>query len=165
MTAASLDNRIRDLTPLVKHIAGRYSPLPGTDHDDLVQVGMLGAWAAIETFDESRGVPFEAYVAKKIQWSVVDYVRVRPKSKKRRELDTVVNVPTDMLPSKDADPLELACQQETLREVAQGLRDLPAPHRRAFVAQLNGRRVAGVTRNSEHTYVTLARRQLRKALF
>lgn len=55
--------------PLVRRVAARYRGM-GLPYDDLVQEGSLGLLDAIEHFDESRGVAFEAYAHFRVQRAI-----------------------------------------------------------------------------------------------
>jgi RNA polymerase sigma-B factor len=60
--------------PLVKRVAAHYARDPGT-RDDLVQVGYVGLIKAVENFDPSMGVPFEAYARPMIAGEITHYLR------------------------------------------------------------------------------------------
>lgn len=69
----------------VEELVCRYSKLvrscvrpyciAGAEGEDLVQEGMLGLWRAVLSFDETRGVPFEAYARMCIDRRIVSAVR------------------------------------------------------------------------------------------
>lgn len=50
-----------ELTKLKFIISGLATRFPEQHREDLVQEGILGLYFAVETFDEQRNVPFEAY--------------------------------------------------------------------------------------------------------
>jgi len=53
-----------------------WSKLPeGIELDDLIQVGTLGLMGAIESFDPSRGIKFEAFCLPRIQGAMQDELR------------------------------------------------------------------------------------------
>ena len=60
--------------PLVKRIAGHFARDPGM-RDDLTQVGYVGLIKAVENFDPSMGVPFEAYARPMIAGEITHYLR------------------------------------------------------------------------------------------
>jgi RNA polymerase sigma-B factor len=60
--------------PLVKRVAAHYAREPGT-RDDLIQVGYVGLIKAVENFDPSMGVPFEAYARPMIAGEITHYLR------------------------------------------------------------------------------------------
>jgi RNA polymerase sigma factor for flagellar operon FliA len=68
---------IKDFMPWVRIIALEiYRPLPANIMlDDLVQDGMIGLIRAFREYDADSGVPFQAYAANKIRWSIMDGLR------------------------------------------------------------------------------------------
>jgi|SRR5215470_8081469 len=60
--------------PLVKRIAAHYARDPST-RDDLVQVGYVGLIKAVENFNPTLGVPFEAYARPTIAGEITHYLR------------------------------------------------------------------------------------------
>lgn len=70
------DNLIIKHLPLVKKIASRIEFKDSSiDHDDLFSMGVIGLMDAIEKFDPSKKVPFEAYATLRIKGSIVDELR------------------------------------------------------------------------------------------
>ena len=72
------DELIMQYTPLVRYVVGRLG-IPQTsllDADDLVSYGIIGLINAIDRFDPSRGVRFEAFATSRIRGSVIDQLRV-----------------------------------------------------------------------------------------
>lgn len=70
------DNLIIKYLPLVKQVVGRIDIKDNiNDHDDLVSVGVIGLMDAIDKFDQSKNVPFEAYATLRIKGSVIDELR------------------------------------------------------------------------------------------
>ena len=63
--------------PLVKRIALRIANrLPDSiEADDLISVGVLGLFDALEKFDPEKRVPFEAYAARRIRGAILDELR------------------------------------------------------------------------------------------
>ncbi len=69
--------RIQENLPLVKHVVlqvaihfPRY-----VDRDELARAGALGLVEAARRYDESRGVPFERFAARRIRGAILDAVR------------------------------------------------------------------------------------------
>jgi len=60
--------------PLVKRVAGHFARDPSM-RDDLTQVGYVGLIKAVENFDPSMGVPFEAYARPMIAGEITHYLR------------------------------------------------------------------------------------------
>ena len=64
-------------TPLVRFVVGRLG-IPPTgllDAEDLVSYGMIGLISAIDRFDPTRGVRFEAFASVRIRGAVIDQLR------------------------------------------------------------------------------------------
>lgn len=70
------DNQIIKYLPLVKKVVGRID-VRGSDYDqdDLFSIGVIGLMDAIEKFDHSKNVPFEAYANLRIRGSIIDELR------------------------------------------------------------------------------------------
>jgi len=70
------ENRIVDNLPLVKKVVSRIECRdPSMDGDDLYSIGVMGLMDAVERFDESKNIPFEAYAAIRIKGAVMDELR------------------------------------------------------------------------------------------
>lgn len=82
------------------------------DSDDFVQEGMLGFLRAVETYDFSRGVPFEAYAFKCMQNSINTAAGVS-------SIEIPVGMSSEMpeITDKDEDPLKQILAGEHLNEV------------------------------------------------
>lgn len=65
---------ITEYTPLVKTLAHKFSK-GKSNHDDLVQVGMIGLLAAIERFDASYERSFEAFAVPTIVGEIKRFIR------------------------------------------------------------------------------------------
>ncbi len=59
---------------LVKSIAAHHAPTP-SQRDDLEQVGSVGLIKAVERYDPSLGVPFEAYARTVVSGEIFHYLR------------------------------------------------------------------------------------------
>ncbi len=82
------------------------------DSDDFVQEGMLGFLRAVETYDFSRGVPFEAYAFKCMQNSINSAAGVS-----RVEIPIGISSEFPEVTDKDEDPLKQILAGEHLNEV------------------------------------------------
>ncbi|MEO8956289.1 MAG: FliA/WhiG family RNA polymerase sigma factor [Ktedonobacteraceae bacterium] len=72
------DELITQYSPLVRYVVGRLG-IPQTsllDADDLVSYGIIGLINAIDRFDPTRGVRFEAFATARIRGAVIDQLRV-----------------------------------------------------------------------------------------
>src|SRR5579885_1970129 len=68
---------IVEYAPLVKFVVGRLG-IPTTtiiDQDDLMSYGVIGLINAIDRFDPSRGIRFEAFATARIRGAVIDQLR------------------------------------------------------------------------------------------
>src|SRR5712692_9352404 len=68
---------ITTYVPLVRFVVGRLG-IPATsvlEADDLISYGIIGLINAIDRFDPSRGVRFEAFAAVRIRGAVIDQLR------------------------------------------------------------------------------------------
>ena len=71
------DQLITTYVPLVRFVVGRLG-IPATsllEADDLVSYGIIGLINAIDRFDPSRGIRFEAFAATRIRGAVIDQLR------------------------------------------------------------------------------------------
>jgi RNA polymerase sigma factor for flagellar operon FliA len=68
---------ITEYAPLVRFVVGRLGIPPTSllEIDDLVSYGMIGLINAIDRFELTRGVPFEAFATPRIRGSVIDHLR------------------------------------------------------------------------------------------
>jgi RNA polymerase sigma factor FliA len=76
-TNQELTKLIEEHLPLVKHIVFQVAVhFPRhVDRDDLARAGALGLVEAARRYDESRGVPFDRFVAQRIRGAILDAVR------------------------------------------------------------------------------------------
>lgn len=70
----AVDELVHRYSKMVKTCARPYF-LAGADSEDLIQEGMLGFLRALSTFDESRGIPFEAYARTCVSRRIFSAVR------------------------------------------------------------------------------------------
>ncbi len=71
------DELITEYAPLVRFVVSRLGIPPTTllEADDLISYGMIGLINAIDRFDPSRGVRFEAFATSRIRGAVIDQLR------------------------------------------------------------------------------------------
>jgi RNA polymerase sigma factor for flagellar operon FliA len=74
---AAKDRLIIHYAPLVKYVAGRLGAglPPSVDQGDLVSAGVFGLIDALDKYDVSRGVKFEAYAISRIRGAILDELR------------------------------------------------------------------------------------------
>jgi RNA polymerase sigma factor (sigma-70 family) len=58
----------------VNRYMARY-PRAGLDDGDLYGHALETLWACARDFDDSRGIPFEAYAVQRLKWAIVDRIR------------------------------------------------------------------------------------------
>src|SRR5579859_5364435 len=71
------DELIVEYAPLVRFVVGRLG-IPPTgilDAEDLISYGVIGLINAIDRFDPSRGIRFEAFATLRIRGAVIDQLR------------------------------------------------------------------------------------------
>lgn len=73
-TEAAVEELVHRYSKLVKTCARPYF-LAGADGEDLIQEGMLGLLGALSSYDEARGVPFEAYARTCVSRRIYSAVR------------------------------------------------------------------------------------------
>lgn len=78
-----------------KKYIGNYSL---SDHEDIIQEGMLGLWQAAVRFDESRGIKFNTFAMKYIYGCMLRYIR---------DNRNVIRVPRSVRDSGDAETMNL----------------------------------------------------------
>jgi RNA polymerase sigma factor FliA len=70
------ENQIVDYLPLVKRVVSRMDCKdPAMDGEDLFSIGVMGLMEALERYDESKNIPFEAYATIRIKGAVMDELR------------------------------------------------------------------------------------------
>lgn len=65
---AALEEIFRDLLPMIKSIAGRYSSC--AEYDDLIQTGAIGLLKAIRAFDPNAGAKLTTYAFSMIKGEI-----------------------------------------------------------------------------------------------
>ncbi|MHC1744449.1 MAG: sigma-70 family RNA polymerase sigma factor [Syntrophobacteraceae bacterium] len=127
MTPDSIQDRNRIVTEhavLVKIAALRLaSRLPRSiDADDLFSAGAIGLMDAIEKFDPTHGVPFEAYARLRIHGAIVDQVRemywvprsLRNKSRAIENACAEIDRKTGQIPDDEAVAAEMGISLDEL---------------------------------------------------
>lgn len=73
-SSEAVEELVSRYAKLVKSCVRPYY-IGSAEGEDLIQEGMLGLWRAVLSFDEGRGVPFEAYARTCIDRRIVSAVR------------------------------------------------------------------------------------------
>lgn len=74
------DELVLKYAPLVKNVVNRVTaklPIPATDKEEMINVGIIGLMSAIDKYDERRNVKFETYASFRIRGAVLDELRLR----------------------------------------------------------------------------------------
>ena len=71
------DELILEYTPFVRFVVGRLGIPPTSllEMDDLLSYGTIGLINAIDRFDPSRGIRFEAFATPRVRGAVIDHLR------------------------------------------------------------------------------------------
>ena len=120
---------IQQYAPLVKYVVGRLAiGLPAIlDHEDILSYGTIGLIEALDRFDESKGVKFEAYAISRIRGAIIDALRA---------LDRLPRSVRQKAKRMDAANLELTAangRQPTDAEVAEAMGVTLVQYRQALV--------------------------------
>lgn len=83
--------------PIIRHEALRLQVrLPASvELEDLIQAGMIGLLAAIDSFDATQGASFTTYARSRIRWGMLDELRERdwvPRSVRRNAREIAVAI-------------------------------------------------------------------------
>jgi len=97
--------------------------------DDLVAAGMVGLIDAADRYDESRGIPFEAYSRRRIQGAILDALRAEDHlTRRERRMGREADRAEERMRSK-------LKRELTVEEAEKARRGTPRslPHSQAFV--------------------------------
>src|SRR5438270_12072611 len=72
------DELVTEYAPLVRFVVSRLGIPPTTllEADDLISYGLIGLINALDCFDLSCGVRFEAFATSRIRGAVIDHLRL-----------------------------------------------------------------------------------------
>jgi RNA polymerase sigma factor (sigma-70 family) len=129
--------------------------MPWADLDELLQWGAIGMLEAMNRFDRTHGVTFEAFAARRIRGAMIDGLR-REGSLRRGEsvldADAVDNAALSGGTSPD-DPLALLLRADMRSLLIAALRTLPALEYQVlalhFYDEMNNREIAAILDLSE----------------
>ncbi|MTI65702.1 MAG: FliA/WhiG family RNA polymerase sigma factor [Firmicutes bacterium] len=118
------EDTVTKYLPLVKQIADKMDLKDGheMDKEDLVSIGVIGLMDAIEKFDESKKVPFEAYARLRIKGTIIDELRKfgRVSRDKMSKLNKLYDVKRKLQQRLNRDPKD----EEIIKEMDISQRDL-----------------------------------------
>ncbi len=119
---------VEEQLPLVKHIVFQVSVhFPRhVDREDLARAGALGLVEAARRWDESRGVPFDRFAARRIKGAILDAVRgadwaprsVRALARQLSELEQALTAQLGRLPSSAEMATALGLEPEELSRLS-----------------------------------------------
>lgn len=156
MTPAERETAILALVPQVEGAAKAWARRTPVEYDDLKSVGMLGAIAAVDLFDASKGLHIKTYADWKIRSAIRDYLRrchllagvrthknwdvtilrIRPRRALHQFGEGEVNpMLVDTLPAPGASPEALAIRSDLNTRMQAGIRQL-RPNRRVVIAHM-----------------------------
>lgn len=140
--------------------------MPWADLDELLQLGAIGMLEALQRFDASRGIDFQAFCARRIRGAMIDGLR-REGAIQRGEavFDTeVVEIAAVETGAAPEDPFAHLSRTDEQKQVAEALKLLPPLEYRVlalhFYEDLNNREIAAVLNISEGYASRLRKRAL-----
>lgn len=129
--------------------------MPWADLDELLQLGAVGMLEALQRFDSTRGIDFQAFCARRIRGAMIDGLR-REGAIQRGEtvFDTeVVEVAAMQAGDSPEDPLLQLSRADDKKQIAAALKTLPALEYRVlalhFYEDMNNREIAAILNISE----------------
>ena len=129
--------------------------MPWADLDELLQLGAIGMLEALQRFDSTRGVEFQAFASRRIRGAMIDGLR-REGALQRGEtvFDTdVIDAAALISGDSPEDPLSLLTRSDNKRLLIEALRCLPQLEYRVlalhFYDDMNNREIAATLDISE----------------
>ena len=131
------------------------SRMPWADLDELLQLGAVGMLEALQRFDSTRGVDFQAFCSRRIRGAMIDGLR-REGALQRGEapfdgdkIDTAAFISGD----SPEDPLAQLTRSDDKRLLVEALQCLPPLEYRVlslhFYDEMNNREIAAILEISE----------------
>lgn len=151
------DAALRDLYGTwIKRIALMVrSRMPWADLDELLQLGAIGMLEAMQRFDASRGIEFQAFCARRIRGAMIDGLRKEGATHRGQAVFDEEVVDAAAVRNGDApeDPLALLSRAEDKKLITDALSQLPPLDYRVlslhFYEDMNNREVAAILDISE----------------
>ncbi|MCB8874918.1 sigma-70 family RNA polymerase sigma factor [Acidisoma silvae] len=129
--------------------------MPWADLDELLQLGAIGMLEAVQRFDTTRSIDFQAFAARRIRGAMIDGLR-RDGALQRGavHLETeAIDAATYRNGQTPADPFLLLTQSEDKTHLADALRHLPPLEYRVlalhYFEETNNREIAAILGISE----------------
>lgn len=129
--------------------------MPWADLDELLQLGAIGMLEALQRFDTTRGIDFQAFCSRRIRGAMIDGLR-REGALQRGEahIDTdAIDASTYRNGQTPEDPFLLLARSDSKKFLAEALQALPPLDYRVlalhYFEEMNNREVAAILNISE----------------
>jgi RNA polymerase sporulation-specific sigma factor len=131
------------------------SRMPWADLDELLQLGAVGMLEALQRFDSTRGVDFQAFCSRRIRGAMIDGLRREGALQRGEAPFDGDKIDTAALLNGDSpeDPLTQLSRSDDKRLLVEALRCLPPLEYRVlalhFYDEMNNREIAAILEISE----------------
>ncbi len=133
--------------PQIRRLAAK-AVGPGLEFDDAVQEGLIGLFAALNTFCRDRGVPFSAYAGACVQNAITSAVRAAQRKKHAPLNTSVPYTEQESIPG----PEELLVQSERYTQTMQSIDTrLSAMEKQVLALLLDGCSYSEIAKRMEIT--------------
>jgi RNA polymerase sigma factor (sigma-70 family) len=129
--------------------------MPWAELDELLQLGAIGMLEALQRFDSTRGVEFQAFASRRIRGAMIDGLRREGALQRGETVFDAEVIDAAALISGDSpeDPLSFLTRSDDKRQLVEALRCLPPLEYRVlalhFYEDLNNREIAATLDISE----------------
>ena len=131
------------------------SRMPWADLDELLQLGAVGMLEALQRFDSTRGVDFQAFCSRRIRGAVIDGLRREGALQRGEAPFDADKIDTAAMISGDSpeDPLTQLTRSDDKRLLVAALQFIPPLEYRVlalhFYDEMNNREIAAILEISE----------------
>jgi RNA polymerase sigma factor for flagellar operon FliA len=131
------------------------SRMPWADLDELLQLGAVGMLEALQRFDSTRGVDFQAFCSRRIRGAMIDGLRREGALQRGEAPFDADKIDTAALVSGDSpeDPFTQLTRSDNKKLLVEALKCLPPLEYRVlalhFYDEMNNREVAAILEISE----------------
>lgn len=129
--------------------------MPWADLDELLQLGAVGMLEALQRFDSTRGIDFQAFCARRIRGAMIDGLRREGAIQRGETVFDAEVVETAAVQTGDSpeDPLIQLSRADDKKQIAAALKTLPPLEYRVlslhFYEEMNNREIAAILNISE----------------
>ena len=129
--------------------------MPWADVDELLQLGAIGMMEALQRFDSSRGIEFQAFCARRIRGAMIDGLRKEGAVHRGETVfdDETVDMAAVSSGTSPEDPLSQLSRAEDKKLIVDALLQLPPLEYRVlalhFYEDMNNREIAAILNISE----------------